>query len=137
MDGILQISRSVADRIRAEAAGSGREVCGILFTRETGAVVAAQRCDNVAADPARRFEIDPVALIAAHRAARRGGPVIVGHYHSHPGGSATPSIADAAAAAPDGSVWLIVAPGEMQAWRAVRDGAVHGRFDPLTLVVAD
>lgn len=83
-----------------------------------------------------RFEIDPAALFAALREARRGGPKVLGHYHSHPSGIAAPSLADAVAAAPDGAVWLIAARGEITAWRAVSDGAVHGRFDPLTLAIA-
>jgi proteasome lid subunit RPN8/RPN11 len=64
-------------------------------------------CANVAAEPWHRFEIDPAALIAAHRAARGGGAAVIGHYHSHPTGLAEPSPRDAADAAPDGSIWLI------------------------------
>ena len=88
---------------------------------------------NVAADPARFFEIDPAALLAAHRAARSGGPQVIGHYHSHPNGRAEPSPRDAADAAPDGSIWLIAASGRLTAWRAGPHGALHGRFDAVEL----
>ncbi len=57
---------------------------------------------NVHPDPARHFEIDPQVLIDAHRAARSGGPRVVGYYHSHPNGLARPSAADSALAANDG-----------------------------------
>ncbi|MFK3890005.1 M67 family metallopeptidase [Sphingomonas sp. NPDC079357] len=111
------------------------EICGLLLG--DGVVVTRLLpCRNVAADPATRFEIDPAALIAAHRSARGGGERIIGHYHSHPSGIARPSPRDAADAAPDGSIWLIVAGEAVTAWRAVAHGAVEGRFDPLTLDVS-
>lgn len=86
---------------------------------------------NVAADPSRLFEIDPAVLLAAHRAARNGGPQVIGHYHSHPNGRAEPSPRDAADAAPDGAVWIVVAAGRLSAWRAVPHGTLHERFAPL------
>ncbi|WP_375422392.1 Mov34/MPN/PAD-1 family protein [uncultured Sphingomonas sp.] len=130
---VLDISSAVVAHILAAAAeSSDREVCGLLFGT-AARVEAAEACRNVAAQPARRFELDPVALLAAHRAARAGGPAIVGHYHSHPSGSAVPSTCDAEAAAKDGAIWLIVAGGELRGWRAVTEGAIHGRFDPVTL----
>lgn len=122
--------RQIAD---AAATSPHAEICGLLFgTRD--AVTAAAPCRNVAVDPTRRFEIDPAALLAAHRAAREGGARIVGHYHSHPSGLAVPSARDAADAAPDGLLWLIAGGGGVvRAWRAVESGAVEGRFDPVEL----
>jgi proteasome lid subunit RPN8/RPN11 len=129
----VRISSALLDRLLAEARDTPeREICGLLFGTRA-AIVEAHSCRNVADDPARRFEIDPAALLAAHRAARAGGPALVGSYHSHPSGSATPSACDAQAASPDGAVWIIMAGGEARGWRAVADGAVHGRFDPVAL----
>lgn len=126
----LEISRSLHDRLLAEAAASpAQEVCGLLFGNG-GRIDAAQACRNVAGDPARAFEIDPQALIAAHRAAREGGPAIIGCYHSHPGGPATPSLRDVEAAAGDGAVWLIFGQGQMTAWRST-----VGDFAALELTV--
>lgn len=130
-----RISTSLLDPIIAAATASTTEICGLLLGRNA-AVTAAIACRNVAADPHRRFEIDPAALIAAYRQARTGGDAVIGHYHSHPGGLPVPSACDAAAAAADGAIWLIVGGGGWRAWRAVADGAVQGRFDPLPLVVA-
>ena len=121
----------VAEIVRA-AAGSRDEVCGLLLGLPDR-VDAMRACRNVASDPTTAFEIDPAALIAAHRAARAGGPVIVGCYHAHPRGDATPSRRDAADAAPNGWLWLIVGRGEARLFRAVEYGAIRGRFDPLVM----
>ncbi len=129
----VEISTGALARIVAMAAADPAvEICGLLLG--AGArVTAIEPCRNVAGDPARRFEIDPAALFAAHRRARGGGPAPIGCYHSHPTGIAAPSPRDAEAAAPDGGIWLIVAGGRVTAWRAVADGPVHGRFAPLTI----
>ncbi|WP_448657427.1 M67 family metallopeptidase [Sphingomonas sp. CJ99] len=108
------------------------EACGILFGRDN-AVADWQPAANVAADPGRRFEIDPGALIAAYRRERSGGQAVLGWWHSHPSGVAVPSQTDAAMAAPDGRIWLIVAGDEVRAWRAVAGGSMVGRFDPVPL----
>jgi desampylase len=158
----IRISRGVLQRILARAAEEpGREVCGLLFAanesvrtersrsagRERGAcslsfdfaqderVGEARAVANVSPDPATAFEIDPAALFAAIRAERAGGPRILGHYHSHPNGSPTPSARDAAMALQPGRFWLIVAAGEARMWREVPGGAAHGAFDPVELVV--
>lgn len=89
-------------------------------------------CANVAPRPADSFEIDPAALIAAHRAARTGGPAVIGHYHSHPRGTATPSARDAVAAEP-GSRWIIIAGDDVRGWFA----AAAGRFDPMPFIDPD
>jgi proteasome lid subunit RPN8/RPN11 len=128
----LKISSKLLDRIVAGAAATDLEICGLLIGRDDH-VAQVLPCPNVAADPRRRFEIDPAALITAHRQARAAGSSVLGHYHSHPNGSPIPSACDAAEAAPDGAVWLIVAGGDCRAWRAVADGTVQGRFDPLPI----
>lgn len=117
----------------AAAATGGLEACGLLLgtgDRIDAATVAA----NVAADPTRRFEIDQTHLFAAHRAERAGGAAILGYWHSHPSGLAEPSPTDAAMADPDGRVWAIVAGGAVRWFRAVPNGALHGRFDPIAAV---
>ena len=131
-----EISSAALHQIVAAAAASpDAEICGLLFG-EVGRIDRAQPCVNVAADPSDTFEIDPAALLAAHRAMRTGGPRLAGCYHSHPRGRAEPSLRDAEAAAPDGWLWLIVAGAEVTAWRAVPDGSVHRRFDSVALEVA-
>ncbi len=129
---MIGISIAHRNELIALARASPVEVCGLLLGC-AGQIADIVPCANVADDPAIRFELDPRALIAAHRAARGGGPQVIGHYHSHPSGRAEPSPRDAADAAPDGSIWIIVAGEEVTAWRAVADGAMHGRFAAVTL----
>ncbi|GAO38306.1 hypothetical protein SCH01S_11_00440, partial [Sphingomonas changbaiensis NBRC 104936] len=117
-----RISRTVLDAIRAHAAAEApREACGLLFGT-AGRVHAVMAAANVADDADRRFEIDPATLFAAIRAERSGGPKLVGYYHSHPGGSAEPSVADRAMAAADGKLWLIAAGEAVTVWRAGEGG---------------
>jgi len=127
-------SEALGQIVTAADRSPHREVCGLLLGGRDR-IERVVPCRNVAADPAQRFEIDPAALLAAHRQARGGAAAVVGNYHSHPSGSSDPSPRDAADAAPDGSLWLIVARGEVRAWRAVADGAVHGRFAAVSLRV--
>ena len=96
------------------------------------AVEEARPAANVAADPCRRFEIDPQALIDAHRAARADGAGVIGYYHSHPAGPSEPSAVDHALASGDGRIWAIVGEGDVTFWRDDRDG-----FAPLPYVVED
>lgn len=130
------VSRSVLigiQRISADAAP--REACGLLFGA-ADRITDWQAVENVAEEPERRFEIEPGALFAALRAERAGGPKIVGYWHSHPSGDATPSVTDAAMAQPDGKLWLIVAQGSEKLWRAGDRGSLHGRFTPVELIPA-
>lgn len=128
------ISRSALAAIRAHAARDApNEACGLLFG-QGDAIDATLATANVVPDPERRFEIDPSALFAALRAERAGGATLLGYYHSHPSGDATPSRADADAAVPDERLWLIVAGTDATLWRAVDGGAVHGRFDAVELL---
>ncbi|WP_240500082.1 Mov34/MPN/PAD-1 family protein [Sphingomonas montana] len=114
----------IAELLALAAADPDREVCGILYgtpsgtdPRIDGYTVAA----NVAADPTTAFELDPAALFAAHRAARADGPAIVGCYHSHPRGPATPSARDIAGAEP-GQFWLILAGTDARLYHRDHDG---------------
>lgn len=116
--------------IAATQAAGHIEACGLLLgggMRIDCAVPTA----NVAPDPALHFEIDPAALIAAHRTARDGsGPDIVGYFHSHPNSLARPSDTDAQSAARDGRVWVIVADEAITCWTDGPDG-----FEPLSYAV--
>ncbi len=131
----IRISRALMDRLLVEAAADpDREVCGLLFGTDDS-IEAAEAAVNVAADPARWFEVDPAALFGAIRAERAGGPRLLGHYHSHPSGSSAPSAHDAAAAMDAGRLWLILGRDEALLWRAAAGGPVQGGFEPVRLVV--
>lgn len=128
---ILRVSRAALERMLAEAEASApEECCGLLLGGQ--AVEEIRPATNVAPDRRRRFEIDPQALVDAHRAARAGGPQIAGYYHSHPAGPAEPSEVDRAMAAGDGKVWAIVGESGVAFWRDEEAG-----FAPLSYVVED
>ena len=113
------------------AADIARECCGLLLGRGRR-IEEARRAANVAADPARAFEVDPGVLIAAHRAARADGLEVVGCYHSHPSGVAEPSARDVEMAAGDGMLWVIVARDEVTGWVSGAEG-----FEAVELMVGE
>lgn len=117
---------AMAEMLRATDAAAPYEACGLLLGAGRH-VRTAIPCANVADDPARHFEIAPASLIAAHRAARAGGPQVVGYFHSHPNGLARPSATDRASAAGDGRVWAIVARRRITLWKDAPSG-----FEPLS-----
>lgn len=128
---VLQVTSGVIATLIAEAASAApAECCGILLG--AGRIEQARPAANVAANPLRQFEIDPAALIAAHRAARSGGAPVAGYFHSHPSGHPVPSATDCEHAGGDGSVWAIVAGGDVVFWR---DGAAG--FAALSYEVVD
>ena len=112
-------SGAMATLLEEAAKAAPLECCGLLLGRG-GKIEQARPAANIAPDPARHFEIDPAALLAAHRAARNGGPQLIGYYHSHPAGHPVPSATDCEHASGDGRAWAIIASGEVRLWR---DGA--------------
>ncbi len=121
--------KRIADH--AEAAYP-REACGLLlgFQRAGGdfEVTRMAESENKAvADGNDRFEIDPELRLSLMREARDAAPAamlaampgashgIIGHYHSHPNGSARPSATDLAMVWEPGLIWLITAVVDGQA----------------------
>ncbi len=130
------IASGVSEAVKAHArADHPNEACGVLLADATG-IVEAVPARNVAAHPARGFEIDPAVLLSSYRDARARGLHVAGWYHSHPNGVGEPSVTDAARAVEDGKLWVIAAGNVLSAWRVVPGGTVHGRFAPVTLVSA-
>lgn len=128
----LSVTSDVIATLVAEAARAApAECCGLLLGRG-GLVSKARPAANVAAQPLRRFEIDPAVLLQAHRDARGGGPELLGYYHSHPAGHPVPSATDCEHASGDGRAWAIVAKGEVAFWRDGERG-----FEALSYQVVD
>jgi len=121
----LRVTRAALDAIRAAADDAAPEECCGLLTGRPGCIERATRAANVAEDRRRWFEIDPQALIDAHRVARRGGAAVIGYFHSHPSGPAKPSEIDRAQAAHDGSVWAIAGASGVTFWRDDEGGFVR------------
>ena len=112
----VSISRALHTKLLALAAAEPTcEVCGLLFgTAER--IEGIEPCTNVAAQTETSFEIDPLALIAAHKRERAGGPKIIGCYHSHPNGVEALSPHDLAQSE-QGSIWAIAAGGRLCFWQ--------------------
>jgi proteasome lid subunit RPN8/RPN11 len=128
---VLQVTSGVIATLIEEAAHAApEECCGLLLGRD-GVVTQARPAANVADDRATRFEIDPMALFAAHKQARSGGPELLGYYHSHPEGHPVPSATDCEHASGDARTWAIVAGGEVKFWC---DGA--GGFEEMDVAIA-
>ena len=123
----LIISRAEHDLIAAEAEQHAPlEACGLVFGTRAGSVCAVshiQPMQNVAADPAKAFEIAPQDIFNAHRKARVQEIEILGHYHSHPNGLPKPSRYDMAAISDVYAIWLIQ-PLEMGRARALQAYAI-------------
>ncbi|MEZ4395258.1 MAG: Mov34/MPN/PAD-1 family protein, partial [Polyangiales bacterium] len=117
--------------LTAASAAAPREACGLLLggrEGEAAVVVAAPETGNVAANPARAFEMDPGEVVALHGVAAARGLAVIGAWHSHPAGQASPSAEDLAAAWP-GHALLIVAGGRARAFVPTPEGA---RVLPMT-----
>jgi proteasome lid subunit RPN8/RPN11 len=122
----LEVAREALNAMLAAAAAAHpHEACGILLGQGTH-IAEARETANIHPAPATHFEIDPQALIDAHRAARAGvaggGPQVVGYFHSHPAGPAAPSETDRAMAAGDGRVWAIIAGEDLRFWQDACEG---------------
>lgn len=114
---IVLTSEVHAALLAAARAAHPHEACGLLLG-EGARITAVQPAKNVHASPHTHFEIDPQALIDAHRAARAPKACqVLGYYHSHPTGLAQPSPTDLTSTARDGRIWAIIADDEVGLWR--------------------
>ncbi|KIA78990.1 hypothetical protein QR66_18410 [Chromobacterium piscinae] len=109
------------------------EACGVVL--ESGAL---WRCRNFSARPCEQFELDPVDYAAAEQLGR-----VVGIWHSHPDGTAEPSLVDRAMCERTRLPWHVVShPGgdyrvvAPEGWQAPLVGRPYcfGVFDCWELV---
>lgn len=111
----------------AARAAAPQEACGLLLGRNEAGRVVLSACvpsQNIAADPIRRFEVDPAIRLRVQRETRDGGDAMVGLYHSHPAGAPVPSATDRECLYEPGLVWLIAGRGPrwvIRAWLALQD----------------
>lgn len=121
----LKMSRPLATRLLFEAQKRPDvEVCGFLSARD-GVPCEIYPVANIAAEPARRFEMDPAGQIAAMKAMRENGESLLAIYHSHPSAPPEPSIHDIEGLGYPEALYLIISLNikgvlEMRAWQ--RDG---------------
>lgn len=146
---MLLLKREDLKRVADQAeAAYPREACGLLagFERADGdfEVTRVAASENVAV-PAQhdRFEIEPELRLRLMRELRDAAPAampgaaqrIIGHYHSHPDGSARPSATDLEMAWEPDLVWLITAVIDGQAVQSTAHLLSAGgtRFDDIGL----
>lgn len=128
----IEVTSGVLAALLKEAASAApKECCGVLMG-QGARIDEARPAANIHPEPLQRFEIDPAALIAAHRAARAGGREVIGYYHSHPAGHPVPSATDCEHSCGDSRAWAIVAGGEVRFWRDAPGG-----FAALSYSVVD
>ena len=100
------------DMIGAHAKGAfPGECCGLLEGhrgRSDIVVEAIWPTRNLSSAP-DRFEIDPADHFRVLRAARERGRSIIGCFHSHPNGLASPSPRDRDGASDEHFIWIIAA----------------------------
>lgn len=127
--GVLE---AIAEHARREAP---RECCGLLIGRNDR-VDAVIRTRNHAADPTRRYEIDPRDIFEAIRRCRGTAQDVIGAYHSHPRTEAQPSESDLAEAV-GGFLYLIAGPVARELPLQIRGyRLMDGNFRAVRLVPA-
>ena len=138
----------VPDRLRAivdhAEAAFPQECCGLLSGREADGVIridGVHESENLAAEPDRRFEVDPALRLGLQRTLRGDGRRVVGIYHSHPDGPAQPSPRDLAAAWEPDLLWLVVGVRHGQAVQCTSHVLVEAdgeaRFTEVPLTTTD
>lgn len=150
---VLSLGQSLLDQLRAAAeAAYPEECCGLVIGRQVPQAAGAGSPSYVAtrlvaaanrhAEPRIAFELDPATHLGVLRQLRQSaGQVpaecLLGHYHSHPEGPATPSPRDRQQATEPDHIWVIIglAQGRAQAisaWQA--PAAADADFTAVTLV---
>lgn len=105
-----------------------------MLVARGGVIDEAVPTENRAAEPHRRYEIDPRDYLALLKRLRGTDDLVIGGYHSHPRSLPEPSAADREMAFGD-FLYLIAgpldgaAPVGVRAWRFAA-----GNFQPLRLV---
>lgn len=110
---MLILPEAVRESIVAHAErASDEEICGVLAGEhgdKRSQVVGAHGTKNIADNPRTRYRIDPEELLATIESIEESGQEVVGFYHSHPCGPASPSATDAKRATWTGYSYVICA----------------------------
>lgn len=126
-----EVLDTIVDHARREAP---RECCGLLIGTEAR-IERAEPAGNRAPDPTRRYEIEPLDLLAAMKRCRGSERAVLGAYHSHPRSAPEPSPTDVAEALP---AFLYLIAGPVDAATAVAVEAFRledGNFRRIQIVI--
>jgi proteasome lid subunit RPN8/RPN11 len=130
---------AVAELRRLAVAAYPSEGCGVLVGdvgADAGAVTvrSVTSAANLSARGRDRYELDPLAILRAERAARAAGLEVLGFWHSHPDHPAVPSRLDTERAWAD-YLYVIVSSaaggvtGDLRAWRLLPGDAGFGEVE--------
>jgi proteasome lid subunit RPN8/RPN11 len=125
----IQVSRDVRSDILERARRvPEQECCGLLVGRD-GVITDVFPAVNVAADPAKGYEIAPKEIVGMMREFRERKLEFLGIYHSHPNGKNEPSARDIELAYYSEAAYFIIspladAPKPVRAF-SIRDGRVE------------
>jgi proteasome lid subunit RPN8/RPN11 len=109
-----------------------RECCGLLAGRD-GVIAHVFPAENIAADPARNYEIAPKEIVRLLREFRAQGLEFLGIYHSHPNGENQPSPRDIELAYYSEAAYFIISP-QPNAAKPVRAFSIRdGRASELEI----
>ena len=136
------------DRLRAivdhAEAAFPEECCGLLAGDGADGIIRIDEVhasENIAAEPGRRFEVEPALRLRLQRTLRDRGRRVVGIYHSHPNGPAQPSSRDLEAAWEPDLVWLVVGVRQGQAVQCTSHVLIEvegqARFTEVPLTTTD
>jgi proteasome lid subunit RPN8/RPN11 len=123
--GVVVGAEAAAELRRLAAAAYPSEGCGVLVgvaSADGGVSVrSVSAAANLSPRGRDRYELDPLAIVRAERAAREAGLDVVGFWHSHPDHPAAPSRLDTERAWAD-YLYVIVSTspagtGDVRAWR--------------------
>ncbi|TDI59914.1 MAG: M67 family peptidase [Alphaproteobacteria bacterium] len=98
--------------IAAARAEHPHECCGLIIghkEEQDWVIDDLAASENLSPTPAQNFEVDMRLRLRLQKELRGTGRRIIGHYHSHPDGTAKPSATDLKSAWEDDMVWIIVA----------------------------
>jgi proteasome lid subunit RPN8/RPN11 len=99
------------------------ECCGLLAVDSTGVIRFAYALTNADPSPVS-YTIDPDEHFHALSHAEAMGWEIAGAFHSHPGGTAMPSMIDVQTALEPEWMYLIASPDEIRGF-SIRDGVIE------------
>lgn len=110
-----ELRTNLFERARSAAP---REACGLLLGRRTPDGIELESLAELPnrARTADAFELEPLDVLAAERAALASGREVVGAWHSHVDAPAVPSVRDLAGAGYGLSLVISLRANELRAW---------------------
>jgi proteasome lid subunit RPN8/RPN11 len=127
----LEIAADAIDAMERHVVAAAPEECCGLLLGTTDLIAIAFPARNDAAEPLRRYEINPADHFAAIRQARKLSLDVIGAYHSHPRSEPVPSPTDLNQAFA-AFIFVILGPSDgprVRAWRLD-----EGNFTEVPLV---